>query len=106
MGLGLAVNLSHQSPGWVGRHLTSARSRSVPVSGGCLISGSVLASKSTNRDERENLFSSPGLSKMDFQDLTAKLLLDTKWIQPEAHKGLESPCTVEENRVRNYNFPS
>ena len=43
------------------------------------------------------MFSGPGLSKMDFQDLTAKLLLDIKWIQPEAHEGLESPYFMEEN---------
>lgn len=80
MGLGLAVNLSYQSPGWVGRHLTNAQCRSVPVSGECLVLGTVPASKSTNREERENLFAGLGLSKRDFQDLTAKLLLDIKWI--------------------------
>lgn len=42
--------------------------------------------------------------KMDFQDLTAKLPLDLKWIQPEAFEGLESPCSMEENAHYNYSL--
>lgn len=90
----------------VGKQTPRARCRSVPVSGGCLISGSVLASKSINREGRGNLFSGPGLSKTDFQDLTAKLLLDIKRIQPEAREGLDSPCSMEENtHSRGLQFP-
>lgn len=34
---------------------------------------------------------------MDFQDLTDKLLLDIKWIQAEAHEGLDSLSSMVEN---------
>jgi len=57
----------------------------------------MLASEKHDQGERENLFSGPRLSKMDFQELAAMLLLDIEYIQPEAHKVLETPCSMEEN---------
>lgn len=81
MGTGLTVNLLCQNPGWGGRDpliLSGQMGR------GCLVSGACWSPKSTNREKMKDLFSGPGLSKMDFQDLTAKLLLDLKCIQPEA----------------------
>lgn len=69
------MNLLCQSPGWGGRDpLILSRQ----MGRGCLVSGSGLASKEHQREERKDLSSGPGLSKMDFQDLTAKLLLDLK----------------------------
>lgn len=80
MGLGLTVILLCQNPGWGGRDTLIL---SGLVGRGCQVSGDCWPSKSTNREERKDLSSGPRLSKMDFQDLTSKLLLGLKWIQPE-----------------------
>ena len=67
------------------------------VSRGGLTAGSLRASRAHEQGGKRESVLSPGLSKMDFQDLTATLLLDIRWIQPEAHGGLESPHFIEEN---------
>lgn len=101
MGLGLTVNLLCQNPGWGGRDpliLSGQMGR------GYLVSRACWPPKSTNREERKDLSSGLGLSKMDFQDLTVRLLLGLKLIQPEALEGLESPCSMEENAHYNYSL--
>lgn len=92
MGLGLTVNLLCQNPGWGGR---APLILSGQMGRGCLVSGTCWPPKSTNREEKKDLSSGPGLSKMDFHDMTAMLLLGLKWIQPEALEGLGSPCSME-----------
>lgn len=64
----------------------------------------MLRPKSTNKEEKKDLSSGAGLSKMDFQDMTAVLLLGLKWTQPEALEGLGSPCSMEENVHCNYSL--
>lgn len=89
------------SPGWGRRDPLILSGQ---VGRGCQVSGACWPSESTNREERKDLSLGPGLSKINFQDLTAKLLLGLKWIKPEALEDLESPFSMEENAHYNYSL--